>query len=69
MNDLYNEAYEAGVSFRRFLEEAEENRALWHAFADRVELDPEATQRVRDVPGCWRLLVLADDWCGDVRAA
>lgn len=65
MNDLYNDAYEAGVSFARFLEEAKENQALWHAFADRVAPDRQAARRVREAPGCWRLLVLADDWCGD----
>jgi hypothetical protein len=65
MSNLYNDAYEAGVSFDRFLKGAQENRALWHALADRVEVAREAEERVRAVPGCWRILVLADDWCGD----
>lgn len=61
----YEEAYESGLSFPRFLDRTEANRDLWHAFAERAPFCETAAARIRKLRGCWRLLVLADDWCGD----
>ncbi|TVP44551.1 MAG: thioredoxin family protein [Gemmatimonadales bacterium] len=65
MQNIYETAFTGGASFPHFLAEAGDNRELWHAFAQRVALDAPAASRVEKVGGCWRLLVLADDWCGD----
>jgi hypothetical protein len=61
----YEIAFQAAKPFDRFLDEAEANRDLWHAVARRVPLHEEPARRIAESPGCWRLLVLADDWCGD----
>lgn len=65
MQNIYDRAFEGGKSFDRFLEEVEANRELWHAMADRLARSGEAPDRAEPAPGRWRLLVLADDWCGD----
>jgi hypothetical protein len=37
----------------------------WRGNYDRRQLDPGILARARAVPGTWRLLVVAEDWCGD----
>lgn len=61
----YERAYEAGRTFQVFLETAEANRELWHAMAARATVHDPALERISAARGHWRLLVLADDWCGD----
>ncbi len=61
----YEAAYGSGVSFPRFLEEVRATPELWRGVAQRTIVDEEARGRVRRARGSWRLLVLADDWCGD----
>lgn len=61
----YVEAYESGVSFRRFLEEVRATPELWRTIARRTTVGGEFLDRVRRSGGPWRLLVLTDDWCGD----
>lgn len=61
----YEAAYRSGLPFPAFLRGVVAQRAQWEAFAPRAELVEEAAARIRNLPGCWRLLVLADDWCGD----
>jgi len=59
------EAFEKGRTFRAFLDAVEANRDLWWSLAGRVALQEESVARIAAVAGRWRLLVLADDWCGD----
>ncbi len=59
------EAWEEGRTFSEFLEAAEANRNLWLAMAGRVVPHQESLERIAAVGGQWKLLVLADDWCGD----
>ncbi|MGQ0701944.1 MAG: thioredoxin family protein [Gemmatimonadales bacterium] len=61
----YHSAFRDGATFPAFLRAAVAQRTLWDTFAPRAPLVQEAAARIRAVPGCWRLLVLADDWCGD----
>jgi hypothetical protein len=61
----YEAAYRSGVRFPDFLSGVVAQRDQWEAFAPRAGLVEEAAARIRNLPGCWRLLVLADDWCGD----
>lgn len=61
----YEYAYEQGRSFSVFLEEANANHELWQATARRAPVREEAVERIKEVGGTWKLLVLADDWCGD----
>jgi hypothetical protein len=58
-------AYQMARSFPEFLAAVEAKKELWHALAARAPLFPEEVERVAAVPGSWRLLVIADDWCGD----
>lgn len=61
----YESAFEAGSTFSSFLRDADAHRELWQAFAERARPFEDAAARIERVGGCWRLLVLADDWCGD----
>jgi hypothetical protein len=65
MNTRYLEAHAAGLAFDAFLDSTVENRELWHAVAARVRLADEVVARVQALEGDWKVLVLADDWCGD----
>lgn len=59
------EAFEKGRTFTAFLDSVEANSDLWWTLSDRVTLHHESVARIAAVAGQWRLLVLADDWCGD----
>jgi hypothetical protein len=59
------QAYQMARCFPDFLVGVEAKRELWHSLAARAPLFPEMVERVAAVPGSWRLLVIADDWCGD----
>lgn len=59
------EGYEKGRTFEEFLEGAKANRDLWHALVEHVVLHDESLKRIAAVGRRWRLLVLAEDWCGD----
>lgn len=67
MSDLDHRTYwEAAFSWESYLEgEAREHRELWHKVWDRARVSPEALERARSLGGAWRLLVIAEDWCGD----
>lgn len=62
---MYDAAYRAGRRYDQFLAAAAVNRDLWQAVDRRARVAPDTVARARAVPGRWRLLVLADDWCGD----
>jgi hypothetical protein len=54
-----------GIGFEEYLAAVTENEAMWHAMARRANVPEELVDRVRAIPGSWRLLVLVEDWCGD----
>jgi hypothetical protein len=66
----YAEAFDAAVSFDAFLEAVAAHRDLWIGIAERI---PDLSEGGRTIRAHWegagrpslRLLVLADDWCGD----
>lgn len=62
---LYLAAFSEGVDLDAFLADARANREMWHAMADRIPAHDDASARLRELGGCWKVLVLADDWCGD----
>jgi len=61
----YDAAFRKGRTFPEFLRSVQANEDLWHSIARRAPLRDEALGRIAGVGGKWRLLVLADDWCGD----
>lgn len=58
-------AWRAARAFPEFLERVEANRELWLTFADRARVPAEVRESIDKLEGCLRILVLADDWCGD----
>lgn len=62
---MYGTAYRAGRNFDEFLASVDANRELWMAVAGRARVAPHLGAKLREIPGKWRLLALADDWCGD----
>jgi len=61
----FAELYDRGLDFGDFLAAADQRRETWHNNYARSALDPETIDRVRALSGAWRLLVVAEDWCGD----
>ena len=61
----YDLAFRNGSTFDQFLEGTEVNRDMWLALAGRSADITAAAERIAALPGRWRLLVLAEDWCGD----
>ncbi|MFO7893804.1 MAG: thioredoxin family protein [Longimicrobiales bacterium] len=56
------EYWDKAVTFDRWLDQVEANRDLWRGIYDRAAVEPGVVDRV---DGPFRLLVLAEDWCGD----
>lgn len=52
-------------SFARFSQEAKENRGLWEGVYRTATIPKWAIEKVNERGGGLRLLVIADDWCGD----
>jgi hypothetical protein len=63
--DTLRALYERGVSFEQFLAAAAARKATWRDNYARGELPADVAARLARVTGPWRLLVVAEDWCGD----
>ncbi len=63
--DSVRELYQSGQLFGDFLGAAKSRVESWKGNYRRGVLDPGVLARARAVPGTWRLLVVAEDWCGD----
>lgn len=61
----YQQAFQEGVTFEVFLDGVESHRELWHAIAERVRAPDGTGEALGTLTTPRRLLVLADDWCGD----
>lgn len=59
--DLWSEA----TPFEPFLAGAERRVDTWHANWERSRVPGDLLARASAVAGSWRLLVVAEDWCGD----
>ena len=57
--------WEQGVRFGTYLEGVEENRKLWEGQWRQHEAPDWALDRLEEIGGSWRLLVISEDWCGD----
>ena len=67
MQELDYRAYwEAGYGWDRYLaEEVQEHRGLWEGVHRHAEVPAWALEEAARTGGEWKLLVLAEDWCGD----
>lgn len=62
---MLKQKYLEAKTYAEFVESAAEHRELWRAMYDRARLPEVILERAREIPGEWRLLVLAEDWCSD----
>jgi hypothetical protein len=61
----YGDVYAKGITFAAFLDKAESRRDEWHAHYNDAAVTAEMMTRMRALPERRRLLVVAEDWCGD----
>ena len=57
--------YAEGITFEAFLDAADRRRDTWHTNYERAEVPDDVLERAAAIPGNWRVLVIAEDWCGD----
>lgn len=57
--------YRQGITFDAFMETAERRRERWVDNHAKGHVPAELLERAEAVPGEWRLLVVAEDWCSD----
>jgi thiol-disulfide isomerase/thioredoxin len=57
--------YEAAPRFPAYLESVVKNAELWRGVYRTAIVSLLSVERLRIVPGEWRLLALSEDWCGD----
>ena len=57
--------YEGGVSFSTFLDNAKRRKDQWEAHYGGGRVTDEQVARARAVGPGWRILAIAEDWCGD----
>ncbi len=64
-DDVLKGLYEGGVTFQTFLDEAQRRRDMWVEHYGQGTVPDGLLARARAVPGQWRLLAVAEDWCSD----
>jgi hypothetical protein len=67
MDTAAHERYwENGFSWDDYLRrEVQKHREIWEATWDRARVPAWALDRLGEIGGRWRLLVISEDWCGD----
>ncbi len=65
LDDSLAALYESGKSWPQFLETAKANRDLWKGNFAKGAPSPALLTRARAVPGMWKVLAVAEDWCTD----
>jgi len=65
---ITKERFESGLSYQAYKEAMTRNRERVEANEKRVVLDPETVRALRSLPQPLNVVVLAEDWCGDVIA-
>jgi len=64
MSDL-KERFLQGETFSDFLGSVRSHQRLWHDIYRKADVPQEISEVASTLPGTWRFLVLAEDWCGD----
>lgn len=64
-DDTLRALYEAGVPFSTFLESAKRRKDQWDAHYGDGRVTDEQVARAEAVGRGWRILAIAEDWCGD----
>ena len=68
MAAMTKERFETGLTYDQYKEGMSRNRDRVEANEQNVSLDPEAVRAFRSLPRPLNVVVLAEDWCGDVIA-
>ena len=63
--DSVRALYASGRSFADFLDAARSRRDQWHDHYREAAVPDSLLGRARAVGGTWRILAIAEDWCGD----
>lgn len=64
-SDSVARLYEGGRTWAEFFEAAKARKPMWRDNYEAGEADPVLVARARAVGGQWRILAVAEDWCGD----
>jgi hypothetical protein len=57
--------YEGAPTFSAYLDSVAKHPELWQGVYRTAVVSVESVERLRRIPGTWRLLALSEDWCGD----
>lgn len=57
--------WDAAPRFPEYLALVVKNAELWQGVYRMAVVSPDAIERLRQLPGEWRLLALSEDWCSD----
>lgn len=57
--------YSDGITFDAFLADADRRVETWNDNYGNAAIPAEVLERARSIPGSWRVLAVAEDWCGD----
>src|SRR5687768_15560446 len=61
----YAGLFDKGIVYEDFLRAARSRRDEWLTRSRDAKIEADVVARVRDITGRRRLLVIAEDWCGD----
>ncbi|MEO8449181.1 MAG: thioredoxin family protein [Gemmatimonadota bacterium] len=65
VSDSLGALYTSGKTWKQFFDGAKSRREMWKGNFERGEPDAELVERARAVAGSWKILAVAEDWCGD----
>jgi hypothetical protein len=57
--------FEQAPRFADYLQSVVKYADLWNGVYRMAVIQPEVVERIGQVAGVWRMLALAEDWCGD----
>jgi hypothetical protein len=64
-SDSLRALYGSGRTWQQFFDAAKARKEMWTGNYARGEPAAELVARAQAVPGRWRVLAVAEDWCGD----
>ncbi len=62
---VFGDKWNAALTFERFVEDAEQNVGLWEGVYRTVSIPGWAREELHELGTDLRILILAEDWCGD----
>jgi hypothetical protein len=65
MQSVSKERFESGLTYDDFRASGTKHAGLWNGVYDHQKIPEDALIRLQNLPARRRVLVLAEDWCGD----